>query len=431
MKRLALVAVVAWVGVFAACALGSDGGGGEGALSWVRVTESEDRELRLEVAVRRYEAAGLPSLTLASAVHVADRSYYQRLQSMLDEKDLVLFEGVKPAGLREDVPASASGKRRLTEDRVRLVMLLFRRAERAVDEGGDDGVGPAGAGGLGELGEFFEERGDHESVGWLAIAGVDAWGNPVRIEGEGGVVDVVSLGADGEPGGTGAAADIRYSDLEPLSAAELGEVEGIQAQLARALRLRFQLEEMDETGENWRNADLSMGEIRERIRAAGGDPEPLFGQLQGTGLSGRVVGLLLRFIEILPGAQPRAKMMMIEMLGEAEGLLETGAGPIGEEMLSVIIDERDDVAVGALAEVLDGEAVREGWEELAIIYGAGHMPGIHDRVTAQFGYEPVGAEWLAAMGVDLDRSGISPMEHRMLRMQLRRQLAAMREAAGE
>jgi hypothetical protein len=291
-------------------------------------------------------------------------------------------------------------------------------------------------GSVDELAAFYS--GNARLRGWVEVARRDAWGGSIgvdaTVEGDASTrfgFDIVSWGRDGAVGGEGADADIRLSDARALTAAELGEVEGVQAQLARALRLRFQLEEMDETGENWRNADLSMQEIRERIVEAGGDPEPLFGQLQGTGLPGRVVGLLLRFIEILPGAPPRVKMMMIEMLGEAEGLLESGAGPLGAELISVIIDERDEVVVDALAEVVGGEAAREGWDDVGIIYGAGHMPGIYERVGERFGYEVAETEWLAAISLDMDRYGISPMEHRMIEMQLKRQLAAMRSQMGE
>lgn len=399
---------------------------------WVRVAETDDRVLQLQVAVRRFVAEGKPDLTLASAVHVGDRSYYRDLQASLDAKDLVLFEGVKPAGLRTDIPSSTGGQIKLTEDRIRLLALLFKRAAAQSDD-------PDGPLSWGDLDALEDALGGHTQFStWLDIARRDAWGHEIVVVLlEGGrdtnpqlQFDLVSLGRDNEPGGRGADADIEFSNLRPLTPEELGEVDGIQQQLARALRLRFQLDEMDESGENWRNADLSMQEIRERIIAAGGDPEPLFGQLQGTGLSGNLVGMLLRFIEILPGAPPRVKMMMIEMLGEAQDILKTGGGPIGAEVVSVILDERDEVVVGELAKVLGGEAEREGWDDLAIIYGAGHMPGIEERIADQFGYEPAETRWVAAMSLDMDRYGISPFEHRMLRLQIRRQLAAMQQQLG-
>ncbi|MEO0913170.1 MAG: type II secretion system major pseudopilin GspG [Pseudomonadota bacterium] len=50
--------------------------------------------------------------------------------------------------------------------------------------------------------------------GYLGVLPQDPWGNPYayRSPGESGAYDLLSLGADGAPGGAGTAADIRHND---------------------------------------------------------------------------------------------------------------------------------------------------------------------------------------------------------------------------
>ncbi len=417
---------------------------------WVTVDETDDRVLRLRIAIKEFERQGDnaspddPELVIAGAVHVGDRSYYRALQQLLDAKDLVLYEGVNPSGTREDIPTSPSGRRQLTEDRIRLVATLFAQTATPDDQEQTDTPNP-----LGDTDTIPELRAaladNTRATRWLDRAAIDAWGNPLVIEpattslawpGPDATAhfDIVSFGRDNAPGGTGEDRDARMSAQQPLTPVELGQVPGIQQQLADALRLRFQLEEMDETGERWRNADMTIAEVRERVIELGGDPEPLLGSLRGSGLSSRIVGFFLNIIEILPGAQPRAKMMMIEMLGEAEGILEAGgAGPLGPELLEVIIDQRNQRVIDMLAAVVnpddDGqpsEAARNTWDQLGIIYGAGHMTDLEQRLKDQLGYVPVSTRYVTAMRLDLDRWGISPMERAMYRNQIRRQLDMMR-----
>ena len=68
---------------------------------YTRVVESADgSSVSLEMAVREFAPGkdGQPRVFLAGAVHIGDQSFYEKLQAFLDQKDLVLFEGVKPPG---------------------------------------------------------------------------------------------------------------------------------------------------------------------------------------------------------------------------------------------------------------------------------------------------------------------------------------------
>ena len=69
-------------------------------------------------------------------------------------------------------------------------------------------------------------------------------------------------------------------------------------------------------------------------------------------------------------------------------------------------------------------------EGIGIIYGAGHMADLEARILGELGYEPADGGWLTAMRVDLDESGISPMEMDFIRTSIRQQLAILESQAN-
>jgi len=382
---------------------------------WVRTVLTPDGVLEMQVAVRTMEpkdGTG-PRLVIIGAVHVGDRSYYQEMQDQLDPMDLVLYEGVLPAGGENAMPENDDEARELTEQRLRLLATMSHQIEGVETIDG--------------LLESLDGKRKVQSI--IRTARIDGWGFPIEMEiDEDGDADFVSYGSDGEPGGEGDAADLRFSDQRPLAPAERGEVDGMQVQLANALGLSFQLEEMSEDGENWRNADMSTSEIEKRVAALGGDASVLFDQLGGTGLPTQMLGMVLRVLEMFPGAQARAKMMLMDMLAQSE-ILDIGMpGPEGQALMQVIIDERNQVIVDRLVEALP-EAAERGWETIGIIYGAGHMPDLLDRLDDQVGYRIVDGEWNTAIRLDLQAAGISMRERAMYKRQIEMQIQTMKRQA--
>ena len=66
-----------------------------GTLDYARFSRYRDSWSRLEVLSRTFASAdGKRRVTLTSAVHIADLSYYDALQDHLDAHDVVLYEGV-------------------------------------------------------------------------------------------------------------------------------------------------------------------------------------------------------------------------------------------------------------------------------------------------------------------------------------------------
>ncbi len=382
---------------------------------WVRTVLTPGGVLEMQVAVRTMQpkdGTG-PTLVIAGAVHIGDAPYYRKLQELLDPMDLVLYEGVLPAGGESAAPENDDQARELTRQRLRLLATMALQAEDATT--------------MEQLVDAFDGKG--KALSLVNTARIDGWGFPIEMEtDEDGKADFVSYGSDGEPGGDGPASDMRFSDQRPLAPAERGEVDGIQLQLASALGLTFQLEEMSEDGPNWRNADMSTSEIERRVAALGGDASALFDQLGGTGLPSQLLGMVLRLVEMFPGAQARAKMMLMDMLAQSE-LLEIGMpGPDGQALMQVIIDERNQVIVDRLLEALP-EAEQNGWETIGIIYGAGHMPDLLDRLENQVGYKMVSGDWNTAISLNLERAGISMQERAMYKRQIEMQIRTMQRQA--
>ncbi len=378
---------------------------------WVRTVLTPGGVLEMQVAVRRLvpkDGTG-PELLVAGAVHIGDSEYYQVLQESLDGLPLVLYEGVLPAGGESVEPANDDQARDLTRSRLRLLASLEFQLDDATS--------------IDDMLEQLADRKKQREI--LETARFDGWGFPIRmLLQEDGEADFLSYGSDGEPGGRGSAADLRFSDQRPLAPAEKGEVDGIQTQMARALGLTFQLEEMSEDGPNWRNADMSTSQIEQRVAALGGDASALFDQLGGTGLPAQLIGMVLRLVETFPGAQARAKMMLMDMLAQSD-LLEMGMpGPDGEALMKVIIDERNQVIVDRLVEALP-EAAANGWDTIGIIYGAGHMPDLLERLDDQVGYRVESGDWNTAIRLDLEASGISMRERAMYKRQIEMQLRSM------
>jgi len=407
---------------------------------WARVNEQGDL-LQLEIAVREFRSAAHPdqTLTVAGAVHIADRPFYQALHDILDPLDLVLFEGVLPAGAGSSTPDMLLDDRARadrTRHRIRLLAVLLERQKKLT------GDYPA------SLDDLRAALGDNKRAAtWLKIVDRDAWGRPFgytvgrttvteTVDGQSKVIsetpsyDLRSFGSDGIEGGEGHAADISARAIlsdDPLSPAETGADPGLQKRLARAFRLTFQLDEMDTDKPNYLNADMSADEIEERLADADADGSILFSLLDGSGFQAQMVAAVLGIIERMPGAANRGKLMMIEMLARADTDLMAAGMPGGEGLLKVIIDDRNQVVLDRLAEALrqPNPPARIG-----ILYGAGHMPDLIERLEDQLGFTQTAEHWIPAVTLDLAKAGIPRSEVVMTRAMLLRQLAQIRQRAA-
>jgi hypothetical protein len=267
----------------------------------------------------------------------------------------------------------------------------------------------------------------------LDVAMLDAWGRGLvyRVQAEPAGYTLVSLGADGREGGAGADADLDLPDPAPEPLA-VDEEDNIQAELASALNLAFQLHSIDYDRPHFRLSDMSLDQLQRSLQARNADWEVLGGTLAGSSFPARVVKVLLRFIRFadafVQGAiSDTVKVVLIEMLGD-EALINESMKALGEGFTEVLIDERNQVVIDDLEAVL---AAEPDLRSVAIFYGAGHMPDLADRLATQLGYEPGEAQWLDAIRVDLARSSVDAAQLRRLRFMMRQMMREQARMARE
>ncbi len=376
------------------------------------VEEDGGLKARLEAAIRAYRPTDGdgPTIYLASAVHIGKESFYRELQSFLDAQDIVLFESVgwdgEPTELSDDEIRAS-----VTKARARFLGTIIDQQARR------EGRVPAS---LQELADGVSD----DLLPLIEGSLIDAWDNPFvvgRIEHDGRTIaHVTSLGADGEIGGEGLDGDIITSPAfaEPDAPIE-ATGEGIQQQLANALDLVFQLGAMRHDAPNWRNSDMSIEELLDSLGAKPGQEgdqgDPLFDLLAGRGFLSKVAGVMLKFVGASPRIRELTKAMLVDVVAQADEIMRAQGGPIGE-MLDVLVHDRNEVVIEDLQTILASEPdVRS----IAVIYGAGHLPGIEGAILGDMKYQRAGARWITAIEVDLGAVGISPGEARMLRSILR------------
>lgn len=385
---------------------------------YTRVVEEEGGDaIRLEMSAREFasQKPDGPRVFLLGAVHIGDKAFYQSLQEFLDRQDVVLFEGVKPAGsgdAEHGLPMDDEGRAKTTSQRIRFVAAaveMYRGKHKALPASTADLV----------------EQSDNRIKSLLPGALNDGWSRPLVYEQrkpspDGADAspfrdfDLFSLGSDGQAGGDGPAADIHYIDQKPVSAPEKGDrSEGIQSKLATATGLVFQLDAMDNTRPNWRNSDLSIDQVQSRLDKAGADGSMLFKMLDGSSFMGKFAGLLLGFVSSTAEGKAMLRVMMIEMLGHADEMMDSMPGGMGK-LMGVILEDRNEVLASDIKKVVETEP---NVKTIAAIYGAGHLPGVQKRL-AEMGFRPVGDTWRTAMRVGSKEAGITPAQMKQTRQMI-------------
>lgn len=404
---------------------------------YIRVHDSDDH-VTLQVAIRSFTPRDpkLPTVHLVGAVHIGDKSFYRSVQEFLDRQDLVLFEGVKPSGSTSDLAnADDAAKAKVTKSRQRFLAVLVARykAEHKA------------------LPDSFETllKGLNGTLARLGNSATkDGWGNAQQytiVKGEkpkaGGsgdqadqpasdTFDIISLGADGKPGGDGAASDIKLSGQRPLTKDEIkSSGEGIQVQLANAMGLEFQLVGIDYNREKWRNSDMTIDQLQDRLEAVGMSGSALFSMLDGSSFMGKFLGVILNMIGNNPQMSMMLKTMMVETLANADELLELQGDKLGKGMgqfMKVLVIDRNATVFKDLQMVMKNEPkVRS----VALFFGAGHLPDMESRLE-QMGYKLSGSQWKDAIDIDLNKLPGGKAQATQIRQMIANMIQAQKKAVG-
>jgi uncharacterized membrane protein YgcG len=391
--------------------------GGSPDLVWLGVTRSASAH-SLHIAARRYTKSGSPSIWLVGVSHLGDASYYEAVDKVLDESDVVIFEAVLPEGAVAPTGLTDAQRR----DTTKASLKVLAEAASTID--------PTPAS-LSALAESASSK-NRIMANIVRRLNEDAWGNPVEIvqTSQGSVIR--SLGADGLDGGDGSAADVEVVIPPPPA----DETASMQRELAHAMRMHFQLDRLPYERPNWVPGDMSAQEVSRRLSSGGGgggggdgggdgggggdgsdgggggdggdggDGIDLGGMLTGSSLSGKVAIGLIRMmpaVDAMSGGRAidGLKLMMIEVLSNPD-IIEQGMAMYGEQLEQVILHDRNDVAIEATNRQLDRMAPDAA---VAVLYGAAHMPGL-DASLQGAGWEAVETRWLPAITVDLTTSNL-------------------------
>ncbi|GAB4554696.1 MAG: hypothetical protein Tsb0013_17350 [Phycisphaerales bacterium] len=402
---------------------------------WLRIDDTRPGYLDLDVAERRYTKPGAPDITLVGAIHIGDPRYYKHLMKTLEVFDFVLYEGVGPAGAGE-LSDDLTDEQRVTrtESRIRLLAILLESTRRQA-EASDDHPWEGYPEDLDALQAQMEALDmGARSLEWLGASSTDGWGEPLMYSAvdDGADFRILSYGADKKEGGRGVDRDLSFAIQPALSQAELGAEPGLQQKMARTFGLAFQGDVMSHDFDNHINSDLSVDEVRDLLEAKGADGSMIFGMLDGSSAMAAMADVVLRIIEWIPGGSAMGKLMIMEMLANADQALEAAGAQPGmenpEALMEVIIDDRNKKVIEDLRPFL---LMKRMWGEgIAVIYGAGHMPDLHDRLLAM-GYELSSSDWNLAIRLNMRREGLDPATVDVIRQQVRAQIEALSNQARE
>lgn len=167
----------------------------------------------------------------------------------------------------------------------------------------------------------------------------------------------------------------------------------LQGGMKDAMGLAFQLDEIDYDRPHFVHADMTGTEFRDSMRDRNESMASQFMKAWAKGMAeqarGNLAGSELGLLRVLlaDDRQLALKRMMADQLADQLILIDA----LSDETGSTLITERNRKALA----VLDAE-IESGAKNLALFYGAGHLPDFHKRLVDGRGFELVGIEWLDA-----------------------------------
>ncbi|MFA6545265.1 MAG: hypothetical protein WCS99_12685, partial [Limisphaerales bacterium] len=291
-----------------------------------------------------------------------------------------------------------------------------------------NGVGPViwltGASHIGETNYFRELQKHLDGQALVLFEGIHAG----RVVADTNRVVVEKTATNSTPAATAEAP-------APAPAANPGEHTSLQKDLAESLGLVFQLEAVNYARTNFRNSDLSVGELHDLMvktdEPAGPDApvekrkneafDQLLKAMEGNSLFGTLLKTGFKLVGGNPKLRAMTKLALIEALGSIRGDLSRmkGLPEDMQRMMEVLIHVRNDAVLRDLRAELKRPAPPAS---ISIFFGAGHMDDMERRVRREFGYRVESDLWLPAFTVDCATAGLSVIEATLLRSMVQRQM---------
>jgi hypothetical protein len=166
----------------------------------------------------------------------------------------------------------------------------------------------------------------------------------------------------------------------------------MQTGMKDMLNLEYQLEKIDYMAENFRHADMSPEEFVEDLERRGDSIGKMVARMMGAGLasqasgSGGDVAMLFALF-----SDNRSKLMKQAMAKQLVDIDLVTAGMNDANGDNTLIKGRNVKAFKVLK-----DALAAGNDEIAVFYGAGHLPDMAERLQSDFGMRPTKTIWLDA-----------------------------------
>jgi hypothetical protein len=395
----------------------------DGPSQFVR-SSSRDGFTSFETGSRAYrhrDGSG-PTVSLVGAVHIGDKSYYDKLVELLETHDVVLYESVLPRGAFGTGGGDDLERQRSTQDAMLFLRGLMAEFARA------NGTVPAS---LAELRAFIVGR-DTRLARPLDLARVDAWGSALDYQRTGPLAfRLASLGANASMGGRDFELDLVLDQLparvlEKIAKASADtkheERRDLYGELADALDTNLQVRSINYDRATWLPADLPMEELLDRLWKRGERSATLEMLSSQNGLQQGIV----RFLLSLVSKSPAFKKIVIEAMGSAgaaaSGRNRSGLGAVDER---IILDERNDAVIERLRALL---AQTDAPKSVAIFYGAAHMGDFESTLREEFALEPAETHWFRAMAAEEWSAG--KIDARIKKLQADREAMTKADPAG-
>jgi hypothetical protein len=177
----------------------------------------------------------------------------------------------------------------------------------------------------------------------------------------------------------------------------------MQKMMGTALKLTFQLDQIDYSKKNFVHADMSPDEFSEEMKKRGENMMSMFAKaMEAERESGGGMTKGLEEIDpnqmlmmLMTGAgSDSLKIILAKAFDDSESMIGKFEGAEG----SSILDGRNEKALAKLKEV-----VESGRKKVGIFYGAGHLPGMQQQLLKQ-GWKVTEESWLPAWTMKLPKA---------------------------
>ncbi|MFM7515492.1 MAG: hypothetical protein ACKO3V_00970 [Pirellula sp.] len=176
-------------------------------------------------------------------------------------------------------------------------------------------------------------------------------------------------------------------------------VSSLQTGMKDALKLAFQLEEIDYRAKNFVHADMNPSEFSEDMTKRNDGVISMMARLMGAGFalqgSKKANDNQAEMTAAMLSRDPLR--MRRAMAKQFESLDNQMVGIADKDGKSTLLTERNAKAFSVLEEQL-----KAGKRKLGVFYGAGHFPDMHKRLLKDFGAVLVETDWVEAWNLRSD-----------------------------